>query len=74
MIASIVRVVGSGGGICLSEDTGDGKGGGLICDGSASGSPESMWEDEAVGGIGGRGSSTVSMLRDRTSTNCRPVM
>lgn len=68
-MALMARVVGSAGVICPSESNGEGNGGGLICDGGASGSSESTCGSVGAGGIGGLGSKITSMLRDRTSTN-----
>jgi hypothetical protein len=72
--AVMARVVGSSGIIWSTGRRGVGNGGGLICDGGASGSSESSCEVVGAGGEGGRGSRIMSMLRVRTSTNWRPVM
>ena len=72
--ALIARNVGSRGVICPSGTWGDGKSGGPTCSGGARGSSAAMGELIVAGGDGGIGLRIASILRERTSTNCLPVM
>ena len=73
-MASIALVVGSAGETCPSRSKGDGNGGGFAETAGARGSSGSACELEGAGGVAGLVSKITSMLRDRTSTNCLPVI